>query len=497
MEVLQRTANRGSISTASYDIDNSLKLESDNSEYLKAEGRPAGNQQVWTWSCWLKRTEVNNGVVAQYMFSAGSDGKLGLYFRDDSSSTGGDTIFIYVDEGNSLKWIGELRVSFRDTSAWYHIVFAVDSTDGTAADRTKIYVNGVQQTITFNATLNQNSNTRIGDSGGKLSIGAKMDGSYEFNGYMAEVVLVDGSQLTPTSFGEFDDDSGIWKPKDVSSLSLGNAGFYMNFDDSSNLGKVQTGTNQGNFDLNNITAADQATDTPTNNFANLEVGRNPAATFITFNEGNTKLTYAGSTTGYDSDGSGISNFRVNTSGKWYMEFSFAGDGDRAVVGVVSDQGANHAADIDYTRYILYRANDGHVIYNTNGTDVNVSAAGPTYDSPDIIGIALDCDNERVSFSKNGSWIDGSGAGASNSSPTYFVDWTGHDFLTNSTGNGNCVFVCTNYVNSGTPVIESNFGGYTTNAISSAASDANGYGTFEYAPPSGYYALCTKNLAEYG
>ena len=201
------------------------------------------------------------------MFSAGSDGKLGLYFRDDSSSTGGDTIFIYVDEGNSLKWIGELRVSFRDTSAWYHIVFAVDSTDGTAADRTKIYVNGVQQTITFNATLNQNSNTRIGDSGGKLSIGAKMDGSYEFNGYMAEVVLVDGSQLTPTSFGEFDDDSGIWKPKDVSSLSLGNAGFYMNFDDSSNLGKVQTGTNQGNFDLNNITAADQATDTPTNNFA--------------------------------------------------------------------------------------------------------------------------------------------------------------------------------------------------------------------------------------
>ena len=265
MEVLQRTANRGSISTG-YDIDNSLKLESDNSEYLKAEGRPAGNQQVWTWSCWLKRTEVTNGVVAQYMFSAGSDGKLGLYFRDDSSSTGGDTIFIYVDEGNSLKWIGELRVSFRDTSAWYHIVFAVDSTDGTAADRTKIYVNGVQQTITFNATLNQNSNTRIGDSGGKLSIGAKMDGSYEFNGYMAEVVLVDGSQLTPTSFGEFDDDSGIWKPKDVSSLSLGNAGFYMNFDDSSNLGKVQTGTNQGNFDLNNITAADQATDTPTNNF---------------------------------------------------------------------------------------------------------------------------------------------------------------------------------------------------------------------------------------
>ena len=87
-----------------------------------------------------------------------------------------------------------------------------------------------------------------------------------------------------------------------------------------------------------------------------------------------------------------------------MEFSFAGDGDRAVVGVVSDQGANHGADTDYTRYIMYRGNDGHVIYNTNGTDVNVSGAGPTYDSPDIIGIVLDCDNERVSFSKNGDSI---------------------------------------------------------------------------------------------
>jgi len=469
MEVLQRTANRGSISTG-YDIDNSLKFESDNSEYLKAEGRPAGNQQTWTWSCWLKRTEVNNGVVAQYMFSAGSDGKLGLYFRDDSSSTGGDTIFIYVDEGNSLKWIGELRVSFRDTSAWYHIVFAVDSTDGTAADRTKIYVNGVQQTITFNATLNQNSNTRIGDSGGKLSIGAKMDGSYEFNGYMAEVVLVDGSQLTPTSFGEFDDDSGIWKPKDVSSLSLGNAGFYMNFDDSSNLGKVQTGTNQGNFDLYNIAAADQATDTPTNNFCTWL----PLWTYTnmaTIGNGGTSSIGGGGSVWRGAKGSmGVSK------GKWYWEQKASGSD--TIVGwqtdnCISASGSNSHNVLDTVSFY----EGGNFLWIKDSTSGrNADSASGTHANGQIVGCALnlDSDPQTVTFYRNGSAI---------------ISDRNIDGLANKT-----LFPQTSHYNQ---TSDANFGGYTNFTISSAASDANGYGTFEYAPPSGYYALCTKNLAEFG
>jgi hypothetical protein len=318
METLQRLHNRGSVSTE-FNITNSLKVEKENSEYLKAEGRGQGNQKTWTWSCWVKRSYVDSGYIAQYIMSAGSDGKLGMYFRDDGSSTGGDTIFLYVDDGNSLKWIGEVRRSFRDTAAWYHIVLAVDSTDGTAADRTKIYVNGEQQTITYNATLNQNSNTRIGDSGGKLSIGAKMDGDYEFSGYMAEIALVDGSQLAPTSFGEFDEDSGIWKPISLSTLALGTQGFHMNFDDSSNLGKVKTGTSQGNFDLTNITAIDQATDTPTNNFATINGmnGLGMSGTPFKFRNGSTEIWR-------DPDDSGgwvalFSTMAVN-KGKWYAEF---------------------------------------------------------------------------------------------------------------------------------------------------------------------------------
>ena len=467
MEVLQRTANRGSISTG-YDIDNSLKLESDNSEYLKAEGRPAGNQQVWTWSCWLKRTEVNNGVVAQYMFSAGSDGKLGLYFRDDSSSTGGDTIFIYVDEGNSLKWIGELRVSFRDTSAWYHIVIAVDSTDGTAADRTKIYVNGVQQTITFNATLNQNSNTRIGDGGGKLSIGAKMDGSYEFNGYMAEVVLVDGSQLTPTSFGEFDDDSGIWKPKDVSSLSLGNAGFYMNFDDSSNLGKVQTGTNQGNFDLNNITAADQATDTPTNNGCTLNV--------LASLEGSNDITEGALVSTGKAGGGGNFNGTYGTMGidpfnssvDWYWEIETS----------IGTSGSDTDIGIGWIKES--RITSGSTAYNNVYADGISRYSSQTANAAgDIWGVLLETGATPVmKLYRNDSLIYTSTHGSGGVS----FDTLMFPYITVK---GTSVDARLNFLNPA-----SSF------SIASGNTDPNGYGNFEFDPKGGY-ALCTKNLAEYG
>ena len=488
MEALQRLHNRGSISTG-YDIDNSLKFETDNSEYLKAEGRPQGDsQQTWTWSCWVKRTEVDNGVVAQYMFSAGSDGKLGLYFRDDSSSTGGDTIFIYVDEGNSLKWIGELRVSFRDTSAWYHIVFAVDSTDGTAADRTKIYVNGVQQTITFNATLNQNVSTRVGDGGGKFSIGAKMDGSYGFNGYMAECVLVDGSALTPTSFGEYDDDSGIWKPKDVSDLSLGTTGFHMNFDDSSNVGAVQSGTSQGNFDKYNLSAADQATDTPTNNFCTMNMLDRTNGN-IKNQEGATKVTTDG--------GSGWCSMVATmgvTKGKWYWEAQRMSTGtpNDVITGIVGSEDAYIPYSSAAQYYIGNVATSSSIGYyqknypSQEGTVVNGVSLNFYSQGGDTIMFGLDMDNEKMYFGLNGTWkgtgdsIGGNTAGAS----SLHADFDGEFVLPAvSVFQGNNMTI--------------NFGGYASYTISSAASDADGYGTFEYAPPSGHYALCTKNLEEYG
>ena len=476
METLQRLHNRGSISTG-YDIDNSLKFETDNSEYLKAEGRGQGNQQTWTWSCWVKRTEVDNGVVAQYLMSAGSDGKLGIYFRDDASYPD-DRIFLYIDEGNSLKWIGQVNQSFRDTSAWYHIVLAVDSTDSTAADRTKIYVNGVQQTITFNSTLNQNVSTRVGDSGGKLSIGAKIDGSYGFNGYMAECVLVDGSALGPTSFGETDSITGIWKPIDVSSLSLGTHGFHMNFDDSSNVGAVQSGTSQGNFDKYNLSAADQATDTPTNNFCTMNMLNRTDGNSKT-QEGGTKLTTDGG-----SDWCSMVATMGVTKGKWYWEAQRSGgssDSNDVVIGIAGseDPYIPHSSAAKY--YIGNVAEQSSMGFYTTGVPNVRNGSGDSISNSagDIIMIGLDVDNGKLYFGVNGTW-DALGTGGS-------TIWSSFDdqFIMPAVS-----------VYQGKQ-IKINFGGYASYTISSGQSDADGYGTFEYSVPSGYYALCSKNLEEYG
>ena len=487
MAFLERNANRGSVSTG-FNIENSLKVEKENSEYLKAEGRGQGNQKTWTWSCWVKRSYINSGQVAQYIMSAGSDGKLGMYFRDDSSSTGGDTIFLYVDDGNSLKWIGEVRRSFRDTSAWYHIVLAVDSTDGTPADRTKIYVNGEQQTITYNATLNQNSNTRIGDSGGKLSIGAKMDGDYEFSGYMAEIALVDGSQLAPTSFGEFDEDSGIWKPISLSTLNLGTQGFHMNFDDASNLGKVKTGTSQGNFDLTNITAADQATDTPTNNFATINgmAGLGQGGTPFKFRNGSTEIWR-------DPDDSGgwtcvVSTMAVN-KGKWYAEFEVLESPSVTMYGYTTVAYlAEGGSGLNHPQFYLGNSPNSTGYYsNGDGAndsiyeDVSYPSTGVQSSAGTVISVALDCDNNKIHFANNGTYTNSSNP-VNNTNGFAVVD----DYV---------YFAHASYA--GNKTYKTNLGGYTSDTPSSAASDANGYGTFEYAPPAGYYALCTKNLAEYG
>jgi len=478
MAFTDRLNNRGSVSTG-YDVTHSLKFETDNTEYLMAEGRSQGDsQQTWTWSCWLKRTEVDNGVVAQYIFSAGSDGKTGIYFRDDASYPD-DRIFIYVDEGNTLKWIGQVNQSFRDTAAWYHIVFAVDSTDSTAADRTKIYVNGVQQTITFNSTLNQNVSTRVGDGGGKFSIGGKVANTgYGFNGYMAECVLVDGSALPPTSFGEYDQASGIWKPKDVSSLSLGTTGFHMNFDDSSNVGAVQTGTSQGNFDKYNLTAADQATDTPTNNFCTMNMLNRTNGNSKT-QEGGTKVTTDG--------GSGwcsmIATMGV-TKGKWYWEAQRSGgssDSNDVVVGIAGSQDAFIPYSSAAQYYIGNVAEKSSMGFYTTGVPNVRNGSGDSISNSagDIIMVGLDLDNSKLYFGINGTW-DSLGTGGS-------TIWSSFDDQ----------FVMPAVAVYQGRQIKINFGGYASYTISSANSDADGYGTFEYSVPSGYYALCTKNLAEYG
>ena len=215
METLQRTANRGSVSTG-YDVANSVKLQTSgvNSEFFNYTISSAGSRTTGTVSMWIKRTTLG---VLQYLWEQGDtdndNGRLFARFGTDDTLrvAGGSTVFLNTN-----------RV-FRDTSAWYHIVVAIDTTSGTADNRARIYVNGVEET-SFSTRNNFSQNDNTGTNFEKQFIGLSIadESSFQsFSGYMAEVVFQDGVASAPTEFGEFDSVSGIWIPKDASGATMG------------------------------------------------------------------------------------------------------------------------------------------------------------------------------------------------------------------------------------------------------------------------------------
>jgi hypothetical protein len=458
METLQRTANRGSISTG-YDIDNSLKFEADNSEKLSRSQTTGTNRKKFTVSFWVKRSELGALQVLASAEVSGND----LSFLDFET----DNVLRFRDTASaSDQCILETNRVFRDTSAWYHIVLRVDTTDGTADDRNRIYVNGVQET-SFSARTNfdLNDDTFWGYNGGNLTWGNALGEANYYSGYTAEAVYVDGLSLAPTSFGEFDEDTGIWKPINVSGLTFGNNGYYLDFEDSSNLGNdVSGGTD---FTQTNITSADQATDVPSNNFATL----NPLWVWtygMGISDGATKVANTVIAWGGAKGSIGVTN------GKWYWEHS-SFSGSDTFFGIQNSSGTTtQAYEQAYTVGLFMNANSDIYFYDPSGRTESFSF---TFAASDVWGIALDLDGNTISFYRNGSIVNSAVA------------------LDGIVGNGE-LFPFVSHYGSGLNS-RINLGGYTGSTISSAASDENGYGTFEYAPPSGYYALCTKNLAEYG
>jgi len=293
-----------------------------------------------------------------------------------------------------------------------------------------------------------------------------------FDGYMSEFVFIDGQQLTPTSFGEFDSDSPtIWKPIDVSGLTFGTNGFYLDFEDSSNLGNDAN----GGTDLTevNLAATDQATDTPTNNFATMNALINSYSTNVTFSEGNLKCTHPGVWGGVPAT-MGVQN------GRWYWEVkATTGNSANAFTGIVAE-------DVDYLDATIYDET-GLLLYFVDGRKtVDGTDSESFFDSlatNDIVGVHLDLESgtKQVTFTKNGS--------TSGSAVNLTSNHTGKFVLPVSIGNSS----------SATANWEFNFGS-PHYSISSGNADDNGYGNFEYPPnisTTKYYALCTKNLAEFG
>jgi len=478
MEVLQRTANRGSVSTGGYEIDNSAAFGGANG--IQFNPSSDGNQRTWTMSLWVKRSEIG---VETTIFGAQNTAMVFMdpdWFRFHLY-TGSTTYYYDTDNSGTV---------FRDTSAWYHFVFQCDTTQAVAANRTKLYINGALYTgarggADTSANIPQNTEFRLNNNAVNFQVGYFYAGNEQLDGYLAEVNFTDGVANDADAFGEYDDNSGIWKPKAYAG-SYGTNGFYLEFKESAasatGIGKDTSG-NGHNFSTGGAYPA-QATDTPTNNFCTINTIEYTGGYNIT--NGGTQAERNANTAWYSTTSSmGVSK------GKWYWEAQFASGATSFMAGVSIDSYISTQANPFDGQYLGSGSGDGGFGYNNSGTVFynNTSTSGyGSAPSTNIIGLAIDMDNEKAYVSINGTWQN-------SGDPTSGATGTGAiDLFLDSNGDTAFFSLCAynpNYTH------KINFGGYTTMSISSAASDENGYGNFEYAPPSGYYALCTKNLAEYG
>jgi len=465
-----------SIKATGFDVANSVRF--DTNAYMHKTPGSAGSLTTWTFSTWIKRAKLGS---SQNIFTSRNDGQnqTFAYFNSD------DTVIFFDIDSNADQGKLITNRKFRDVGAWYNLTFIWNTTSGTAGDRIQLWVNGVRET-SFSTQTNpdQNDASTMGDAH-IIEVGRGGEDENYANFYMAETVYQNNSATTPVDkFGEYDTDSGIWKPINVSGLTAGTNGFYLDFEDSSNLGNDAF----GGTDLTevNLAATDQSTDTCTNNFATGNPLNVPTSNAATFSDGNLTVAIA------SASRIGLISTVGITQGKWYSEFKLTAtsSANNPVIGVTGEPSElcreNNFAGQNASNGVSYRA-DG--LLHTNGSET--ASWGSTYTTGDIIGIAMDLDNNKLYFSKNGSFQN-------SGNPTSGATGTGAISLTasSSVDEGAYFFTTGCISTSNTNTIQANFGSPPF-AISSGNTDGNGYGNFEYAVPSGYFSLNSKNLAEYG
>lgn len=435
-----------------YQIEQSLRFNDNDSAYLSRTPASAGNRKTWTWSGWVKRGNITSQQVMLGINSA-STNIFTLSFLS------GDALRVF----NRNAGVDVLNITtsalYRDVSAWYHIVVVIDTTQATAADRARLYVNGVEVTAFGTATYpTQNTDLVWNSNSYSHDIGRESTGNY-FDGYMAEVNFIDGTALTPTSFGETK--SGIWVPKAYSG-SYGTNGFYLSFADSAAIGDDLSG-NGNDWTANNLVSTDVLLDSPTNNFAVL----NPLAkgTSTTLSEGNLRFTSA-QTYAVVLGSIGV------TSGKWYWEGVPTSSASSTFFGIGSQS-------TNLNNYLGLGVDFGYTtagtIYGPNDTTTQSGLA--TYTTGDIIGVAMDMDAGEVKFYKNNTLV-----ATVSSVDTSILRFPA---LADNSGANN-------------PDIIANFGqdsSFAGNKTAQGNTDSNGRGDFYYTPPSGFLALCTANLPD--
>ena len=443
----------------------SARFNDGSSDYLNRTPSGDGNKRTFTFSTWLKISTIKEHMF----FTCGvysSTSLMQFYLNANGTLT-----MSQENSGGSIQSTITTTQVFRDVSAWYHLVIAIDTTQGTSSNRVKLYVNGTQVTSFSTATYpSQNLDFACNTSGVINTIGNRSGGSFYLDGYLAETILVDGQQLAPTSFGVANSD-GVWTPI-IYTGTFGTNGFNLQFEDSAALG-TDSSPNGNTFTVNNLTSIDQSTDYPVVNYATM----NPLDNFYqgaTFSEGNLKLaTYSGAgKTTWSTNTIGVSN------GKWYWEVKISSTGNNFdTIGFAPSVTTSSTAVLgDTTDSVGWHGYNGQFRKSNS-----VLATLSTYTTNDILSFALDLNNNLIYVYKNGS-IQNSGNGLAITAAALVS--SGFYYPAAGT-NDNAV---------GT--YEFNFGSPSF-SISSSNADGNGYGNFEYAVPSGYYALNTANLAEFG
>jgi hypothetical protein len=457
----------GAGAAGGYQIERSLRFNSADSAYLNRTPASAGNRQTWTFSFWTKRSTL--GAEQRILFSNDN----GLAHATIEFTSGDAVAFAdYTDPSPTY----ELTTTqlFRDVSAWYHIVAVFDTTNATSGDRMRLYVNGLR--VTAFGTANYPTQNFDGYTNNNVphGIGARIAspvGQY-FNGYLTEIYMIDGSALDPTSFGEFNEDTGVWQPKAYSG-SYGTNGFYLNFSDNTStttLGEDQAGSNDwttNNFSVTAGAGNDSLVDTPTPYGTDTGVGGEVRGNYATLNPLDSALT--GLNNGNLNSGtSGAANWKhcrstfAMSTGKWYWECLVSGapDGSNGYqTGVLTGSASLTANPTSASTGFYTRQSTNKY---ANGTLTNPYFTSTT--SNDVLMFAFDADAGKMWNGKNGTW-EVSGDPAAGTSENWASVPAGVFPMAGSYGSSLNVTV--------------NFG----------------QRPFAYTAPSGFKALCTQNLPD--
>jgi len=469
-----------------YTIDQSIRFNAADTAYMHRTPSSTGNRKTFTSSFWFKlgNVEVNTALpTPQVTHGAGSSG-LALVANEGTL-----TAYTYY----SGSWSGFLKTNrkFRDPSAWYHIVYVVDSTQAVASERIRIYVNGERETsFSTESYLAQNQDTDWNLSGEKMWIGRDGSGSgYDGEYYAAEIHWLDGYAYGPEYFGEFKEDTDIWIPKEYDG-SYGTNGFYIDGSDSGTLGKnVASGNTFASFTSSGFAANDQMIDTPTNNFCTINsvYADDSGTNSVTMSEGNLKMTATSS--GFDLL---ATTFLLPKSGKWYYEYTIGGGYDGFGFYIPSAAGTAGGAN---GLGQLSTAQGGGIQYRGwrhggSYTTTFASYSSGVFSSGDIHQVAFDVDNGKLYYGISNAYQAADGGADGNPS-----SGTNHLFAFDFAGND---IIIAHMVATDSNPEHLNFGqNGTFNGTKTAQgnSDSNSIGNFFYAVPTGFLSLCTTNLWE--